>query len=149
MMTAHYELLEKLFTKLQNAEVRHEFFEKMDAHMNNLLKKDPKTYQHMIDKFEGVACSIDLAEAEAIVRKMTPRGQQWSYSDVQRLITQGSIQGNPIYYYMALNMAYNDYYETAARFGLQSNPEFYIAIAKDFINDPDGGPHKVEKYFKK
>lgn len=147
-MTSHHELLEKLYQKLQDQDTRCAFFDKMEMHINNLAEKNPKIYQHMLDKIEGIVCSIDLDEAEMIVRKMTPRGQQWSYSDVQRLIKQGSIQGDPIHYYLALNMAYNDYYETAARFGLQSNPEFYIAIAKDFVNDPDGVPHKIERYFK-
>lgn len=147
-MGKHYDLLEKLYQKLQDENVRHDFLEKMDGHMETLLKKSPETYKHMMDKFEGITCAIDADEAETIVRKMTPRGQQWSMSDVQRMIDKKMIQGNPVYYYMVLNMVYNDYYETAARFGLQSNPDFYIALAKDFINDPDGAPHKVEKYFR-
>ena len=41
----------------------------------------------------------------------------------------------------------NDYYDTAKVFGLQNDAEFYLNLAKDFIEDPAAKPLKVEKYF--
>ena len=41
----------------------------------------------------------------------------------------------------------NDCYDTTKVFGLQDDAEFYFNPAKDFIEDPDAKPLKVEKYF--
>ena len=46
-----------------------------------------------------------------------------------------------------MNMTYNDYMNTAITFGLKDNPDFFYSLAKDFINDADAAPYKVEKYF--
>lgn len=49
--------------------------------------------------------------------------------------------------FYGISMVYNDYYDTAKTFGLQNDPEFYFSLAKDFIDDPNAKPLKVEKYF--
>ena len=36
---------------------------------------------------------------------------------------------------------------TAQKYGLQSDVEFYWSLTCDFIDDPDATPHKVAKYF--
>lgn len=48
-------------------------------------------------------------------------------------------------FYVAMNMMYSDYYETAKKFGAD-RPEFYACMAKAFLNDPDAGDHKLSKY---
>ena len=40
-----------------------------------------------------------------------------------------------------------DFSATAKHFGLQNDVEFFYHLAKDFIEDPDAKPMKVEKYF--
>jgi hypothetical protein len=44
-------------------------------------------------------------------------------------------------------MCYNDYYNTAKHYGYAGDAEFYYCLAKDFIEDVDADPFKVEKYF--
>ena len=46
-----------------------------------------------------------------------------------------------------MNMIYNDYCDTAKLYNLQNDPEFFFSLARDFIEDPDAKPLKVEKYF--
>lgn len=96
---------------------------------------------------EKQAYKITDSEAERLVKAMKPRGQNWSLKQVREYLATKGITEDCTYYYLVMNMAYNDYYSTAAMFGLQSDPEFFYSIAKDFIEDADAKPFKVEKYF--
>lgn len=119
----------------------------MDEFVELLCKKYPDLYEHLMDKLEALAYKIPKDEAEDIVHQMSPRGQYWSYNQAKDFAQSHGITGNWCNWYLVLNMAYNDYYDTAKTFGLQNDPEFYFSIAKDFIEDPDAKPLKVEKYF--
>lgn len=44
-------------------------------------------------------------------------------------------------------MVYNDFMNTARAYGMQNDVDFFFSLAKDFIEDPDAKPLKVEKYF--
>lgn len=48
-------------------------------------------------------------------------------------------------FYVALNAMYSDYCEVAKKLGVDK-PEFYIFMAKAFLDDKDAGPHKLRKY---
>lgn len=146
-MGRHTDRLEKLYGKLSDPDLRESFFATLDEHLDRLSKSNPACYQHAIDNLEGTICSIDKGQAFEIVRKMTPRGQMWSFDAVKSLMEQNGITGNPIHYYLVLNMVYNDYYDTAVTYGVDKDIKFFLSLAKDFINDPDGKPYKVEKYF--
>lgn len=99
-------------------------------------------------KLEQLAYKITLPEAEQIVHTMQPQGQHWTARQVKDYIeSKGDDAAAYINYYLVMNMAYNDYYGTAKLFGLQNDPEFFYSIARDFINDQDAKPFKIEKYF--
>lgn len=115
--------------------------------LDTLQREYPNFYNTIVTPLEDMAYSISKDEAERIVRNMKPRGQQWSYGEVAALCESKGITEHLVDYYLAINMAYNDYYPTAAMFGLQKNPEFFFSIAKDFITDADAEPHKVSMYF--
>lgn len=115
--------------------------------LDHLEKEYPAVYKEMVAPIEKLAYCIPKDEAERIVRNMKPRGQYWSYTDIENFLKDKGVTTDIVDYYMVMNMAYNDYYGTAAAYGLQKDPEFYFSIAKDFIQDPDAKPHKVSKYF--
>lgn len=79
---------------------------------------------------------------------MIPYGEHWSCDKVKEyLIKKDATTEYLMYYYLVMNMTYNDYMNTAITFGLKDNPDFFYSLAKDFINDADAAPYKVEKYF--
>lgn len=119
----------------------------LDEFIDMLCKKYPDMYDDIIEKLECLAYRIPKDEAEDIVRRMSPRGQYWSFNQAKEFVQDHGVVDNWVNWYLVLNMAYNDYYDTAKAFGLQNDPEFYYNIAKDFIEDPDAKPLKVEKYF--
>lgn len=110
-------------------------------------KLDTKTYQAFVDSLEGITYRISQDEATSIVRNMQPRGQNWSYEQVKEFVNSRGIETNCVSWYLVMNMVFNDYFDTAKMFGLQNDAEFYFSLAKDFIEDPDAKPYKIEKYF--
>lgn len=48
-------------------------------------------------------------------------------------------------FFVALNMMYADYCEVAKKFAADK-PEFYVCMAKAFLEDPDAGEGKLAKY---
>lgn len=112
-----------------------------------MSRKDPGMYSDYIEDLEHLAYKIPREEAESIVRGMRPKGQYWSYSQVVDLLSSKGITSDCVNWYLVMNMVYNDYCSTAKMYGLQNDVDFFYHLAKDFIEDPDAKPMKVEKYF--
>ena len=112
----------------------------------------PKMPNAQRDEFlremECIAYTYTADEAKHVVQKMTPYGEHWSMDKIKAYLADKKIQhGQCLHYYLVMNMMYNDYWLTAEAFGQKENPDFYFSLAKNFIEDPDGVPFKVEKYF--
>lgn len=119
-----------------------------DKAWNTLKYTNDKAYRELLEELEDLYYKIDKTEAQEIVRGMRPYGEYWSYDTVKNYLAQKG-QSNLIEeFYIAMNMARNDYMETAKAYGAEDDPEFYFRIAKDFIMDEDAKPHKLAKYFK-
>lgn len=137
----------ELMTKLLDKGVEDEVWTISEDMLNKLARKDPMLFEEYIDKLEHLAYRIPKDEAERIVRAMRPKGQYWSYTQVMDLVRSKGVTGDCVNWYLVMNMVYNDYCATAKHFGLQNDVEFFYHLAKDFIEDPDAKPMKVEKYF--
>lgn len=137
----------ELMTKLLDKGVGDEVWTISEDMLNKLARKDPMMFDEYIDKLEHLAYRIPKEEAERIVRAMRPKGQYWSYTQVYDLVKSKGVTGDWVNWYLVMNMVYNDFCATAKHFGLQNDVEFFYHLAKDFIEDPDAKPMKVEKYF--
>lgn len=137
----------ELMTKLLDKGVDDEVWTISEDMLNKLARKDPMMFDEYMDKLEHLAYRIPKDEAERIVRAMRPKGQYWSYTQVMDLVKSKGVTGDWVNWYLVMNMVYNDFCATAKHFGLQNDVEFFYHLAKDFIEDPDAKPMKVEKYF--
>ena len=137
----------ELMTKLIDKGVGDEVWTISEDMLNTLARKDPMMFDEYIDKLEHLAYRIPKEEAERIVRAMRPKGQYWSYTQVYDLVKSKGVTGDWVNWYLVMNMVYNDFCATAKHFGLHNDVEFFYHLAKDFIEDPDAKPMKVEKYF--
>lgn len=137
----------ELMTKLIDKGVGDEVWTISEDMLNKLSRKDPMMFDEYIDKLERLAYRIPKEEAERIVRAMRPKGQYWSYTQVMDLVKSKGVASDWVNWYLVMNMVYNDFCATAKHFGLQNDVEFFYHLAKDFIEDPDAKPMKVEKYF--
>lgn len=136
-----------LMTKVLDKGVDDEVWTVSEDMLNKLSRKDPALYNEFIEQLEHLAYRIPKDEAEQIVRNMRPKGQYWTYSQVMDLVKSKGITGDWVNWYLVMNMVYNDFCGTAKAYGMQNDTEFYYHLAKDFIEDPDAKPMKVEKYF--
>lgn len=108
---------------------------------------DRDTRERLTNALEKAAYYISPQKAQEIVSAMVSYGEHWSKEDVSKYIAQKGVpQEQCMQYYLVMNMAYNDYKQVADEFHIDE-PAFYFALAKSFIDDPDGKPLKVEKYF--
>lgn len=137
----------ELMTKLLDKGVEDEVWTISEDMLNKLSRKDPMMFEEYIEKLEHLAYRIPKDEAERIVRAMRPKGQYWSYTQVLDLVKSKGVTGDWVNWYLVMNMVYNDFCATAKHFGLHNDVEFFYHLAKDFIEDPDAKPMKVEKYF--
>ena len=120
-----------------------------DSAWSALKASDPRAYAMHLEKLEDLCYAIDLPEAETIVKAMRPKGQMWSPRQVKDYLeSRGDTTDDIVEWYLVMNMVFNDFSNTARKYNLQNDTEFYYYLAKDFITDPDASKHKVEKYFK-
>lgn len=119
----------------------------LDDAMGIIKDRMPDLYHETIHQLAAIAYAITPEEARDKVRSMRPYGQKWDYDTVKAFLAAKGINNDVCKYYLCMNMAYNDYYKTAESVGKGEDPEFYFSIARDFINDADASPFKIEKYF--
>lgn len=119
----------------------------MECLMEKLETHNPSLFKETMERLEDIAYDIPLDKAKEIVRKMRPFGEHWSFETVKHYVESKDVIGQCVYYYLVMNMMYNDYYDVATNFGHQADTEFYFELAHAFINDEDGKKHKVERYF--
>lgn len=113
-----------------------------------MQRADEGMYAQLKEALEAKAYEISPEKAKEIVQRMKPMGQQWSWHQIKEYITSKGISEDCVEkWYLVMNMVYNDYYNTAKAFGHLNDVEFFYNLAKDFIEDPDAKPLKVEKYF--
>lgn len=111
-----------------------------------IKKHDGAAYRMFLERAEDICYNISLDEAKLIVHDMEPYGEKWNYESVKEYLKNRGTENKTKWFYLVMNMAYNDYHRTAQQYNVDS-PDFYYDIAYDFINDPDGGKHKVPRYF--
>lgn len=137
----------ELITKAIEKGHGEEAWDLADEVMEKIKRKWPDLYEDLMCDLECLAYKIPTEEAIQIVKAMRPKGQHWSMQQIKDYCRDKGIDKDIVNWYLVMNMCYNDYYDTAKTFGLQNDDEFYYSLAKDFIEDPDAKPLKVEKYF--
>lgn len=140
------EISDKIYANVEDRErmeKMNEIYYDMAEYIQNI---NPSLYRDYCDEAEGILYGITDEESEMIVRNMRPYGEHWNREVVDNYImSRGETPSKE--YYLVMNMAFNDYRNTAQMMGMDTD-DFYYSLAHDFIHDPDGPKHKVEKYFK-
>ena len=76
------------------------------------------------------------------------KGPHWTIEQAKQIMAQRKISLNPIEFWVALCMIYSDYSNIAKKHGVGGNLEFYVDMAKAFLNDKDAAPDKLSNYYK-
>lgn len=74
-------------------------------------------------------------------------GPHWSVEQSKQIMAQRNLSLNPTEFYAALNMIYSDFSPVAKKHGLGGSLDFYVDMAKAFLNDKDAAPGKISNYY--
>ena len=74
-------------------------------------------------------------------------GPHWSLEQAKQLMAQKHVDCDPIEFWAALNMVYSDYVKVAKKHGVGGNLDFYVDMAKAFLDDKDAKDDKIGRYF--
>ena len=73
-------------------------------------------------------------------------GAHWTMEQVEPFRKAHAPHADPEEFWASMNMFYSDYCMVAKQYGADK-PEFYAAMAKAFMDDPDGGKHRIRRYY--
>lgn len=73
-------------------------------------------------------------------------GGHWPMEQTEQVRKQKNIDCDPLMFYAAMNMMYSDYCKAAEKANA-SSVDFYVYMAKAFLDDKDAMPHKLARYY--
>lgn len=121
----------------------------------NAMGGEYEHQEHAMGRSEGKPMEFDRETAEHWVRSMRnedkahPVGGKWSPDMLKPLAQKYGIptEGKKFWeFYAMTNAMYSDYGEVARKFGITS-PEFYVCMAKAWMDDKDANPDKTRLYY--
>lgn len=75
------------------------------------------------------------------------KGPHWSLEQTKQMMAQRKLSFNPPEFWVALNLVYSDFSQVAKKHGMGGSLEFYIDMAKAFLDDKDAQPDKLMHYY--
>ncbi len=109
-------------------------------------------------------CSIELSDEDiknwvnSMYHKLSNgaiiKGEHWDFDTSHRVGKESGVDFalvKPMYWYAVLNMMWHDRQATALMTKMESNPNYFIASAKEFLFDDDSkmsADERVETYYK-
>lgn len=122
----------------------------------NHMDGDHERSEHMMGRSEDMqTMRFDRQTAEEWVQSMEnedkahPRGGKWKPDMLKPLAQKHGIptEGPRFWeFYAMVNAMYSDYSEVAKKFGITS-PDYYVCMAKAFMDDKDAEDDKVARYY--
>lgn len=102
----------------------------------------------------GGAYAEDMKLTPELAKEWTARmrngdgttGAHWPMEQVKQLMQQRGITADPAEFFAVLNSVYSDYYAVAKKHNVH-NIDFYIDIAKAWLDDKDAVPDKAAAYY--
>lgn len=73
-------------------------------------------------------------------------GEHWNMGQVKQLVNQRGIKHSPVEFYAVLNAVYSDYCKVAKKHNV-NNMDFYVDMAKAWLDDKDAVPDKAAAYY--
>lgn len=75
------------------------------------------------------------------------KGPHWNMEQIKKVMEQRNMTGDPVEFWVAMNMMYSDYCKAAKKLGVNT-VDFYAEMARSFLDDKDAGaPDKLTAYY--
>lgn len=102
-------------------------------------------------KQSGSSSEISEETAKEWTNKMQnedgTQGPHWTLEQAKQIMAQRKIGYPPQCFWVILNSIYSDYSTVAKKHGLGGSLDFYVDMAKSWLDDKDAGPDKIAKYY--
>ena len=103
-------------------------------------------------KQHGMVSPLTREKAMMWVQDMdgeSERGETWTFEEIEELAKKHGLpmqEKKLVEFYAVMNMLASDYYKVAEKFDVL-NDDFFVCMAKAFIEDADAVPDKVAMYY--
>lgn len=74
------------------------------------------------------------------------KGAHWTLEQTHQVMQQHGLQYDPSEFYVILNAMYSDYYPVAKKYNTNT-VDYYVDLAKAWLDDADAVPNKVAAYY--
>lgn len=74
-------------------------------------------------------------------------GPHWNFEQAKQVMAQKGVKAEPLEFYAVLNAMYADYCKVFKKYGVGDRMDFYVDMARAFIEDKDAVDGKVAAYF--
>lgn len=93
--------------------------------------------------------TLDVAEewASKLQNEDGSSGPHWTMEQAKRIMAQRNLSLDPTEFWIAINLIYSDFSPVAKKHGVGGNLDFYVDMAKAFLEDKDAGPNKIARYY--
>lgn len=100
---------------------------------------------------EDTASTFSMDTARAWTKKMKnadgTQGPHWTLEQAKQIMAQRKIGYPPQCFWVILNSIYSDYSTVAKKHGLGGSLDFYVDMAKSWLDDKDAVPDKINSYY--
>lgn len=73
-------------------------------------------------------------------------GETWNWEKIEKLMEKWKVELDPVEFYATINMLYSDYGAVAMKYGI-AGAEFWVDLAKAFLEDKDAKEDKLQLYY--
>ena len=74
------------------------------------------------------------------------KGPHWTKEQTTQVMKQKGMNLDPLEFWVAMNAVYSDYFGVAKKMNV-NNVDFYVYMAKAFIEDKDSQPNRLARYY--
>lgn len=75
------------------------------------------------------------------------KGPHWSLEQAKQMMAQRKLSLNPSEFWVAINLMYGEFSPVVKKHGLGGSLDFYVDMAKAFLDDKNSKPNKLIQYY--
>ena len=122
-------------------------------------KYDDRSNVIPMQGYVGIAYTMDNASMDKMDKKQAENwtkhmknedgstGARWTFDEVQKVMQQYDVDCDPVEFYATMNMLYSDYGKLFKKHNV-ATVQFYVDMAKAFLDDEDAVKDKLEQYYR-
>lgn len=118
---------------------KHEHEYEMKDHSHH-EKSEEQMPVHKLDEKTAMEWAAEMHNEDGT------KGAHWTMEQVKQVMAQKGITDDPMEFWLTLNMMYSDYYAAAKKHNANT-VDFYVDMARAFLEDKDAKPNKLARYY--